>query len=238
MGRPTGLGRIVTCFFGARGVANRRVRNEHSGDFSPNRRCILAAQSFPLRAMFDGAFKEGSERVVALRDVEPSTFALLLDFLYDRSIKINAENVEAMLELSARYGVSLLRRNCCAFIARSANPSNACGLLAVADRFDCHRLRKELLAYVLKVRSVQSVLRQIHLIGFQTGSGHSLSRVPSSPHQARDCDTLRVHDHACAVGGYLVEDSTSRFCGVKLALGGFVIFLLLSWPRCFGTTTL
>lgn len=114
-------------------------------------RCILAAQSIPLRAMFEGAFKEGSEDVITLRGVEPSSFGLLLDFLYDRSIEINVENVEALLDLSARYCVSLLRRHCCVFVARSADSSNACLLLAVADRYDCHRLRKRLLVYTLEV---------------------------------------------------------------------------------------
>lgn len=111
----------------------------------------MAAQSFPLRAMFEGAFKEGSEDVITLRDVAPSSFSLLLDFFYDRSVEVAAENVEGLLDLSARYGVSLLRRHCCAFMARSANPSKACSLLAVADRYDCHRLRRDLLAYTLEV---------------------------------------------------------------------------------------
>lgn len=112
----------------------------------------MAAQSSPLRAMFEGSFKEGSENVIALVDVEPSSFALLLDFFYGRSVEVVGENVEALLDLSARYGVSLLRRHCCAFMADSANPSNACSLLAVADRYDCHKLRRELLAFLLQVR--------------------------------------------------------------------------------------
>lgn len=113
---------------------------------------MLAAQSLPLRRMFEGAFKEGNERVIALGDVEPSSFTLLLDFMYDRAVKMDAENVEALLELSARFGVSRLRRHCCGFLARSATPSNACSLLAMADRYDCFRLRRDLLSYVVEVR--------------------------------------------------------------------------------------
>lgn len=101
--------------------------------------------------MFEGSFKEGNENVIALLGVEPSSFSLLLDFLYGNSIDVNDENAEALLDLSARYGVSLLRRHCCAFMAGSANPSKACSLLAVADRYDCHRLRRQLLAYTLEV---------------------------------------------------------------------------------------
>lgn len=114
-------------------------------------RCVLAAQSFPLRAMFEGAFKERSESVIALRDVEASSFSLLLDFFYDRTVGITSDNAEALLDLSARYAVSMLRRHCCTFLAWSANPDNACSLLAVADRYDCHRLRRDLLAYILEV---------------------------------------------------------------------------------------
>lgn len=120
----------------------------------------MAAQSLPLRAMFEGAFKEGSESIIALREVEPSGFALLLDFLYDRGVKIDSANVEVLLELSARYGVSSLRRQCCAFIARSANPKNSCFLLAIADRYDCHRLSKNLMAYVLEVRMSAVIFKE------------------------------------------------------------------------------
>lgn len=102
--------------------------------------------------MFEGSFKEGSENVIALVDVDPSSFSLLLDFLYGRSVEVVGDNVEALLDLSARYGVSLLRRHCCAFMADTANASNACSLLAVADRYDCRRLRRELLAFLLEVR--------------------------------------------------------------------------------------
>ncbi|CAM9896899.1 unnamed protein product [Ectocarpus sp. 8 AP-2014] len=113
-------------------------------------KCVLAAQSSPLRAMFEGSFKEGGEDVIALLDVEPSSFSLLLDFFYDRRVEVTDENVEALLDLSARYGVSLLRRHCCAFLAGSASPATACSLLSVADRYDCHRLRRVILAYTLE----------------------------------------------------------------------------------------
>lgn len=101
--------------------------------------------------MFEGSFKEGSEDVIALLDVEPSSFSLLLDFLYDRRVEVTDENVEALLDLSARYGVSLLRRHCCAFLASSTSPATACSLFSVADRYDCHRLRRVILAYTLEV---------------------------------------------------------------------------------------
>ncbi|CAB1114554.1 unnamed protein product [Ectocarpus sp. CCAP 1310/34] len=113
-------------------------------------KCVLAAQSSPLRAMFEGSFKEGSEDVISLLDVEPHSFSLLLDFFYDRGVEVTDENVEALLDLSARYGVSLLRRHCCAFLAGSASPATACSLLSVADRYDCHRLRRVMLAYTLE----------------------------------------------------------------------------------------
>ncbi|CAM9764989.1 unnamed protein product, partial [Discosporangium mesarthrocarpum] len=115
-------------------------------------RCVLAAQSQPLRAMLrgGGGFKEGRESVVTLRDVDPLGFALLIDFLYDQEVEIRPDNVETLLELSARYAVTPLRRHCCAFLAGSVEPGNACSLLAVADRYDCRRLRRDLLAYILK----------------------------------------------------------------------------------------
>ncbi|CAN0435574.1 unnamed protein product, partial [Ectocarpus sp. 13 AM-2016] len=70
---------------------------------------------------------------------------------------VTDENVEALLDLSARYGVSLLRRHCCAFLAGSASPATACSLLSVADRYDCHRLRRVILAYTLDVSFVLSL---------------------------------------------------------------------------------
>lgn len=146
----------------------------------PFDRCVLAAQSFPMRAMFEGSFKEGKENVITLRDVEPSSFALLLDFWYDRSIEITMDNVEALLDLSGRYGVSLLRRQCCEFVARSANTRNSFTLLAVANRYDCRRLRKELLAYALRVRLsslTTSVCRGVENRGCSCVTGSSMCRI-------------------------------------------------------------
>lgn len=146
----------------------------------PFDRCILAAQSFPMRAMFEGSFKEGKEKVITLRDVDPSSFALLLDFLYDRSIEITMDNVEALLDLSGRYGVSLLRCHCCELLARSANIRNSFTLLAVVDRYDCHQLRKELLAYVLRVRSCSlatSAHRDFENRGCSCVTGSSICRI-------------------------------------------------------------
>ncbi|CAM9457218.1 unnamed protein product [Choristocarpus tenellus] len=114
-------------------------------------RCVLAAQSQPLRTMLqEGVLREGKESILTLTDVDPGGFSLLMDFLYNRRVEISVANVEDLLDLGTRYAVKHLRLRCCAFLARSVNPTNACNLLALADRHDCHRLRRDLLSYVLK----------------------------------------------------------------------------------------
>jgi hypothetical protein len=70
--------------------------------------------------------------------------------VYGKSVRITRSNVEALLDLSARYAVPPLRRRCCAFLAASADATSACALLAVADRYDCTALRSALLAAVLR----------------------------------------------------------------------------------------
>jgi hypothetical protein len=70
--------------------------------------------------------------------------------VYGKSVRITRCNVEALLDLSARYAVPPLRRRCCAFLAASADATSACALLAVADRYDCTALRSALLAAVLR----------------------------------------------------------------------------------------
>ncbi|CAM9880039.1 unnamed protein product [Chrysoparadoxa australica] len=121
-------------------VAERRF-NAH--------KCILCAASGPLRAMFDSGFREGSQRVIELRDVPEDTFSLMLDFIYDEPVDITTYNVESLLDLSTRFAINRLREHCCVFLSKTVEPAIACSLLSIAHRYDCHSLKAELLSYVL-----------------------------------------------------------------------------------------
>ncbi|CAN0445816.1 unnamed protein product, partial [Phaeothamnion confervicola] len=136
--------------------------------------CILATASTPLRSLIDAASTDGaalsstlpplSSPGIRLRDGPPANVVVslppdvdaeslrtLLDFIYGRPIALRPDNVEPLLALSARYGVAPLRRRCCERLAAAAaeDDSATCGLLAVADRRGCRRLRAQLLARVL-----------------------------------------------------------------------------------------
>lgn len=112
-------------------------------------KCVLAAASMPLRAMFDSGFKEGNESVIVLHDVDERSFEQFLEFVYDRSVEVNRYNLEKLLDLSARYQIPQLRKHCCSFLAASADHDNACALLTIADRYNCVRLRTGLRSFVL-----------------------------------------------------------------------------------------
>ena len=51
----------------------------------PAHRLVLAAQSQFLNALFDGGFKDSSAAIVELKEMEPSVFALVVDWMYDDS---------------------------------------------------------------------------------------------------------------------------------------------------------
>lgn len=49
------------------------------------------------------------------------------------AVELSERNVESVLGLSVRYGVSALVEQCCGFLAGSISVSNAFGILTVAD---------------------------------------------------------------------------------------------------------
>ncbi|XP_072924719.1 kelch-like protein 23 [Hemitrygon akajei] len=100
-------------------------------------RGVLSRASEYFRAMFFGGSREGSERHVVLRGVDPEVFKLLLAFAVDGRVEIERDNVTALLEAADFLLFDRLKLLCSAFLQRELHVSNCLGFWAYSRRLAC-----------------------------------------------------------------------------------------------------
>ena len=110
----------------------------------PAHRLVLAAQSQFLNALFDGGFKDSSAAIVELKEMEPSVFALVMDWMYDGSCALaDASTLEHVLAAASLLQVDALVAAAATQMEKLLTPANCAGVLACADRHHLHQLRKK-----------------------------------------------------------------------------------------------
>ncbi|KAF2359989.1 BTB/Kelch-associated [Trinorchestia longiramus] len=143
----------------------------------PCHRVVLAAFSPYFRAMFVGRLCESEQRQVNISGVEAHVMELLLDFAYTASITINTSNVQSLLSGAHLLTVVGVVTACCRFLEHQLEPSNALGILQLADTLQCDDLKAAAQTFVNS--EFDRVLRESEELLDQSVS--SLVAVLSSP---------------------------------------------------------
>ena len=120
------------------------------GDQSfPAHRVVLSAQSMFLAALFDSGLKDSASTEVELKELEPSVFALVMDFMYDGTCTVpSASTLEPVLAAASLLQVDSLVLAAVAELKTRLTPDNCVRALACADRHHLPQLaaRAEVLA--------------------------------------------------------------------------------------------
>ena len=107
-------------------------------------RLVLAAQSKFLAALFAGGFKESSAPVVEINEMQPSIFAVALDYMYDGQCTVPDEGMlEHVLAAAALLQMDRLFTAAAAELGQRLAPENCARALAVADKFHLPQLAKK-----------------------------------------------------------------------------------------------
>jgi len=107
-------------------------------------RLVLAAQSKFLAALFSGGFKESSAPVVEINEMQPSIFAVALDYMYDGQCTVPDEGMlEHVLAAAALLQMDRLFTAAAAELGQRLAPENCARALAVADKFHLPQLAKK-----------------------------------------------------------------------------------------------
>ncbi|XP_053325790.1 actin-binding protein IPP [Spea bombifrons] len=101
---------------------------------------VLAASSPYFSALFAGGMKESSNDVVQIQGVEPSSFELLLDFIYTGSVKITSGNVQELMTAADMLQLSLVVELCCDFLKEQIDPANCVGFFQFSEQLACQPL--------------------------------------------------------------------------------------------------
>lgn len=97
-------------------------------------RLVLSAQSCFFRSMFTSNLKEAHNRVIVLQDVSESVFQLLVDYIYHGTVKLRAEELQEIYEVSDMYQLTSLFEECSRFLARTVQVGDCLQVMWLADR--------------------------------------------------------------------------------------------------------
>uniref|UniRef100_A0A914V8Z6 BTB domain-containing protein n=1 Tax=Plectus sambesii TaxID=2011161 RepID=A0A914V8Z6_9BILA len=95
---------------------------------------VLATASNVFYAMFYGGFANQDD--IAIPDVHPTAFRIMLKYLYTDEVDLDADTVLATLYASKKYLITYLTRACINFLETSLTARNVCLLLTQSRLFE------------------------------------------------------------------------------------------------------
>ncbi|XP_053549558.1 actin-binding protein IPP [Bombina bombina] len=109
---------------------------------------VLAASSPYFAALLAGGLRESSNDVVQIQGVEPSSFELLLDFIYTGSVNISTENVQELLTAADMLQLDHVVDLCCDFLKGHVDPANCIGFFQLSEQLVCQSLLEYTESYI------------------------------------------------------------------------------------------
>ncbi|XP_075037754.1 actin-binding protein IPP isoform X2 [Mixophyes fleayi] len=109
---------------------------------------VLAASSPYFAALLSGWMKESSDNVVYIQDVGPSSFQLLLDFIYSGSVHISTENVQELMTAADMLQLNHVVALCCDFLKEQIDPANCIGFFQFSEQLSCQPLLEFTESYI------------------------------------------------------------------------------------------
>ena len=115
-------------------------------------KAILAARSKYFKALLYGGMKESQPgAVVEIKDVQPDTFEILLEYLYSSHISLSrmpTTQVLQLLELAHRYELILLEKDICSYLRTQINAVNAAEICQLATFYNLYQLQEHCLTLI------------------------------------------------------------------------------------------
>jgi len=115
----------------------------------PAHRNILVARSDYFRAMFKGGMREKNEKIIAIPDIDPTTFRDVLEFLYSGKISLTLTNIVPMITAAEKFQILELKELCYTSFDQVVNEENIIQILLVADSYSEMTLKNLCKKYIL-----------------------------------------------------------------------------------------
>lgn len=111
---------------------------------------IVASGSPILVAMLQEKFKEGTELMATMKNVNPVVFEKFLRFIYTGLAELDTETVSDLLRIAQTYAVESLKEECAVFMATKLTVENAVEHLVLSHVCDCATLQRSTLDFMSK----------------------------------------------------------------------------------------
>ena len=103
---------------------------------------LILASSVPyFYAMFTHDVIESRQDNITLKDMDPTSVEIIINFVYTSKLTINQKNVQTLLRVATILQVNLVQKKCCEFLEKQFDPTNCLGIYAFAEMHGCLQLK-------------------------------------------------------------------------------------------------
>ena len=106
----------------------------------PCHKNVLAISSPFFMAMFSTNMAESQQDKITLKELDPQTMSLVLDYIYTGQVTLSEETVQHLLSASNRFQLISLRSGCAEFMMNHITVSNCIGVYFFAKAHECEIL--------------------------------------------------------------------------------------------------
>ena len=102
--------------------------------------------------MFSDGFEENESFKVVIKDIEPESMRIVLDFVYTggKEIKIEEDNVQSLLQASNLLQFGDIKPLCVEFLLKHLETSNCLQVLGLAELYNCESMAKTMEKFIGK----------------------------------------------------------------------------------------
>lgn len=113
----------------------------------PAHKMVLSMRSPVFKAMFYGAFPQ-QNRDVEIIDIKPSTFNLMLRYIYTDRLQLTGKIVISLLYAAQKYQIQSLLTLCESFLRNNLWIRSACTIYSNAKLFSLDQLKQDTLKFI------------------------------------------------------------------------------------------
>ncbi|KAM8972338.1 kelch-like protein 10 [Pelodytes ibericus] len=117
-------------------------------EFNAHKNILCSCSSY-FRVLFTSGWNHTQKRVYTIPGISPHMMKLIIEYAYDRSVPITAQNVEELLVAADQFNIMGIVRICCEFLTSQLCPDNCIGICKFTDYYYCPELRQKAFMYIL-----------------------------------------------------------------------------------------